>query len=219
MDYKKLAELSYKVFRPSSKWEVRDRIRINKIAELLQTEIEKELANAGIIAADEITEESTHDVPASISRIVEEPVLQTAPRSLMERIFTEQDEAIDLVVKTEVSYTVVPEIVRPKAHTKANVATTEQRYFITIICNGLIKKPSFQIFKGEDIIEKDFKTDAVTMHNNVYYAVVDGLLEDIREVVRESFVSAYVSTYTENGFDYVPPQYKTIWQDRTKIIK
>jgi hypothetical protein len=216
MDYKKLAELSYKIFRPASKWEVRDRIRINKIAELLQTEIEKELANAGIVAADE----NNSDVPASISRIVEEqPVVQSAPRSLMERIFTEQDEAIDLVVKTDVSYTVVPEIVRPKAQVKANVATTEQRYFITIICNGLIKKPSFQIFKGEDIIEKDFKTDAVTMHNNVYYAVVDGLLEDIREVVRESFVSAYVSTYTENGFDYVPAQYKTIWQDRTKIIK
>ena len=204
MDYKQLAESAYKVVKHLSQWNNQDIKRINRIKKILQKEIEKELESVGLIPDDgTIVSKTIESIPA----VTEIP---TQPQSLMERVFTEEDANLD----KEIIQTTPKE----KTQEVKKVSSGEpKRYFLTIVSNGILKKPAYQIFKGEDIIEKDFQTDRITNSQFVYYAVVDGNLDDITSNVKSCFINPYLSNTITHDADWVPPQYVNIWQNKTTI--
>lgn len=237
MNYTELAESAYKKVKHQSQWNIEDKKRIKKIEAVLQTEIEKELAQAGFgpakmqtVALDlidnialkmpELKEEEliAHSggnvVEPKIEKVPEtstEYVSDGPPQSLMSRIFAEQDMAVDPtpIKKEEVSKVVSEQKVD---------ASLEKRFFVTIACNGLQSKPPFQIFKGGDIVEQNFRTDEITRHQYTYFIVVDGeKISDMIPQIKSYFVNAEVVTYIEYPIDWTPLQYSTIWQNRTKL--
>lgn len=228
MEYIKLAELLYRVVKHPVQWNNQDVKRIGKIEKILQREIEAELASVGLVAvtsdAPELHEAPEQKIEAVITTKpvpgVNTPGIDVQPKSLMERVFAEQDEKlVDEIKKTEpkkqtdTAKTVVKEKTTAKSEDDGEV----KRYSMNIICTGVSAKPPFQIYKGEDIVNKDFQTDRIMSTQYVFFAVVDCTKKHATEAVNKYFVDAYVSNMEEHELDWIPPQYKTIWQNKTKI--
>jgi hypothetical protein len=248
MDYRELSETLYKVCKNENQWGGQDQRKIAKMEELLQKHIEKELKRAGleleiapVHSADFVkvdgnivnTESSKEDknklkyevsgtkratvtTDDDLSEFVTEPKKfdDAEQLSFLQRVVTEQDQQMDKEIVKHAEIVKEIEIEKKISHPEGEL----KRYLITVVCKGLKNKPSFQIFKGHDIIDKDFRTDQVTQHDQQYYAVVDGKSKpEILEAVNAYFNGAYVSLYVEHPLDWIPPQYSTIWQDRTKI--
>lgn len=217
MDFHDLATNVYKKFKHYSQWNKQDAKRLSLIETFLQEEIEKELALVGLIPT-ELVSVQTELVHATIETLNEQRQNKinnnTEPMSLMQRVFAEQDATInnDLDNKKEIDVT-VGHVKKPRITDE----TQDKRYYVTIMCSGTKTKPSFQIFKGHDVIATDFKTDEVITHQYTFYAVVDGTRPEIAAKVDEHFINAYISVFVEQIPDYIPPQYKTIWQNRTKM--
>lgn len=203
MDYKGLSASVYRVIRHPSQWTKKDYERVSKMATLLEEEIEAELAKVGLVSSDDIK---------VVNTIIEEKTeIKEQPQevlSLMQRIILTEDEKVVPVPSKSIE-------IKPIIKYKEG---DEKRYMVTIICNGLQSKPSFQIFKGNDIKETDFRTDQVTRSQMVYYAVIDTADQmQIRNEVSRLFIASTITALTEYPIDWIPLQYKSIWQERTKI--
>lgn len=211
MDYKTLSEMLYKVVKHPSQWNIQDVKRAGKMKKILEREIEKELSTIGLVAeVPGIVNTQTHDEEF----IKVEP---QQPVSFMERVFAEQDATLDAdIISRPVAVSTQP--TKPVNRINSVVLVQgEGRYFVTVICSSIIRKPAFQIFKGDNITEKDFVSDQVTRTNAVFYAVVDGAESDIRTAVSECFLDSFIPSMVLHETDWVPPQYKNVWQNKTKI--
>lgn len=232
MDYLNIAETLYKVVKHQVQWNNQDTKRIAKISRILQKELESKLAADDIVILKKKPAKSAPDkksvnivqpvleakpeeteIPVKLEEVKPEEtdMTVTQPQSLMERIFMEQDAAMD-------KYTVV----EPKKEDKhieidPNIIVHEKRYFVTFVCTSMSKKPMFQIFKGDDIVNTDFRTGLLIDKQCVYYAVIDADRNTIQTELNKYFVNLMVSNVVEQTADWIPPQYKNIWQNRTKI--
>jgi len=207
MDYKQLAENSYKVFKHFSQWNKQDLKRIDTVAKLLQTEIEKELAKAGLVESSSVS--TTDSVQVTTPRIIQVETI-AEPLSLLQRIVSEQDNAVEVMEPK----TVVTEKVQVA---KVKSDTIDKRYFVTIMCTAVKSKPSFQLFKGLDITATDFKTDEILSNHHTFYTVIDSNRADIAAEIDKHFLNAYISEIVEHDSEWIPPQYKAIWQNKTKL--
>jgi len=204
MDYKTLSEMLYKVVKHPSQWNLQDIKRAGKMQKILQREIEKELSLVSSVAVND-----------GVIKSDETPVTTSQEHvSFMQRIFTEHDATFDASIINQA----------PGKDTieKNNVDVTAPvtvgcRFFVTIICSSIIKKPPYQIFRGDDIIEKDFMTDQVTKTNSVIYAVIDATVSDITTTLNEYFTEACIISTVMHNSDWVPQQYKTVWHNKTKL--
>src|SRR6185369_13887636 len=109
------------------------------------------------------------------------------PHSLLQRIVAEED-----------AKPMPAPVTKKEAETKVEKPKPAEgdlkRYYVEIVCSGIIVKPKFQIFKGPDIMVTDFKTDAVLRQETIFAAVVDATRQsEIQEVVVLHFANAYVS--------------------------
>lgn len=215
MDYKTLSEMLYKVVKHPSQWNNQDVKRAGKMEKILQREIEKELSTIGLVA-----EAGNAIKPEVVSNEVIQTVAQSElkPTSLMERMFAEQDAKLDEeILKNTGNKPAITTAINNTTDDEMKLKQAEARYFVTIICSLVIKKPVFQIFKGDNIVEKDFRTDQITRTDSVFYAVIDASERDIRSTVPEYFINGFITSMVKYDTDWVPPQYKGVWQNRTKI--
>lgn len=141
---------------------------------------------------------------------VNETQVAREPHTLLQRIVVEADEIVPPVEKTN-----EPKVKQAKP---AAVDGEVKRYYIEITCSAIITKPKFQIFKAPDIRETDFKTDNVIKQATVFNAVVDvASKSEIQEVVAKHFAGGYLSKMEPQEQEWIPPQYATIWQNRTSL--
>lgn len=230
MEYIKLAELVYKVVKHPSQWNNQDIKRIGKMEKILKKEIELELLKAGLVEDIEDTQEEflkkKHTEDDSV--ITTAPVMgvntpDIKPMSLMERVFAEQEEKLDDTIKMEPKKSLTNSdaaevLSKPKENNPIVKSYGEsKRYSMNIVCSGVIGKPPFQIFKCDDIVDKDFQTDQIRSTQYVFYTVIDGIHKDITEALLKYFSNAYITGMTEQADDYVPPQYKTYFRNQTKL--
>ena len=238
MEYKELAETVYKIFKSDSQWNNKDYQRLIKVEQILQEEIEKELAKAGLIESNhqfndvkpmnivDVKEsikntfdfvykdenEENLDLSENIKTLADEVITNIKPQSFLERVIIDADAAFDKEIITQ------KEVNKPKVEEIELSYMPLKRYMITIICTGIQSKPKFQIFKGDDIIDKDFKTDTVISHQQVYFAVIDTVdKKNVFDEIKKHFSNAYISDYNEQKIDWIPSHYQTIWQNRTKL--
>ena len=137
---------------------------------------------------------------------VNETQIAREPHTLLQRIVVEADEIVPHVEKTN----------KPEAKPAADGEV--KRYYIEITCSSIITKPKFQIFKAPDIRETDFKTDKVIKQATVFNAVVDvSSKSEIQEIVNKHFAGGYLSKMEPQEQEWIPPQYATIWQNRTSL--
>ena len=227
MEYRQLAENVYRVTKHHSQWNNQDRKRVETILRILQEEIEAELSKAGFVATPatstkgvQVVSEKTAEVaPVSELRTIDEKRTVdniteaiAEPMSLFQRIIIEQDNQVDSDESKNV-------VVKTAATTVAAIKPEgpEKRYYVTIKCSGVKSKPAFQIFKGIDVVAKDFQTDEILNTQKTFYAVIDSSRNEIAAEVDKHFTGAYISDFVEAAPDWVPPQYKTIWQNKTKL--
>lgn len=225
MEYIKLAELAYKVVKHPSQWNNQDVKRIGKIEKILKKEIELELSKAGLVEEvgdDTSVFESENNVITTAPVIgVNTPDIK--PMSLMERVFADQEQVLDETIKTEPKKSLTDRYVtsvlsKSKENNPVVKSHTEsKRYSMNIVCSGVIGKPPFQIFKCDDIIDKDFQTDNIISTQYVFYTVVDGIRSDITEALTKYFSNAYITGMTEQADDYIPPQYSAYFRNQTKL--
>jgi hypothetical protein len=228
MEYIKLAELVYKVVKHPSQWNNQDVKRIGKMEKILKREIESELASVGLVAVDATEDDKTTVTEVNDNVTTTEPVVEVntqdiQPVSFMERVFAEQDQKLDETIKMEPKKPLADRysadaLQKPKENVPAsNSRDGVKRYSMNIVCGGVIGKPPFQIFKCDDIVEKDFKTDQITNTQYVFYTVIDGVHKDITEALTKYFANAYITGMTQQADDYVPPQYAAYFRNQTKL--
>jgi len=227
MEYIKLAELAYKVVKHPSQWNNQDIKRIGKMEKILKKEIEAELASVGLV---EVTTDNSKvfatedkDVVITTAPVVGVNTPDIKPMSLMERMFAEQDEKLDETIKMEPKKSLVDRystdvLSKPVENNPVVKSYGEsKRYSMNIVCTGVIGKPPFQIFKCDDIVDKDFQTDQIRSTQYVFYTVIDGIHKEITEALMKYFSGAYITGMTEQVDDYVPPQYKAYFRNQTKL--
>lgn len=196
--YDKLALETYKIFKHFSQWNNQDKKRILLVEELLQKEIESELEKIGIIKSE-----------PEIVKIESTP----EPLSLLQRIISEQDTIVD-----DNSMTPKKTLVERYAKVVTEPVIETTRYYVTIICHSVKSKPAFQIFKAHTITNKDFKTDEILSTNCTFTAVIDSPSRaDISVAVDKHFVNAYISECVQHDSNWIPAQYQTIFQNKTKL--
>lgn len=219
--YDKFALELYKTFKHFSQWNNQDKKRVLIVENVLQTEIESELKKAGFVI------ESVKTAPVAPEselnklhgkQIIEDINEHIKPLSLMERVFAEQDitPVVDMSPKKSVSERYSKEALGiVEEPVKSDLP--DKRYYVTIMCSSITSKPSYQIFKGLNIIAKNFKTDEIITAQCTYYAVVDSNKADISLDVAKHFSNAYVSDFAEHEANWIPVQYSTIFRNETKI--
>ena len=202
-----LAEELYRSFKSQVLWKDVDFKRIDKFEKIIKRKFALDL--------DAQVKKAVEEQIVAVEKEPEEELIQIEHQTLLQRIIADQDnQFIQDIIQSEATE---EKPVVEQFNTIVEGAT-EKRYHIKITCTGIKKKPNFQVFKGTDVVEKDFRTDAILSHKFVYYAFVDTFdKKEIEEVVPEYFINAYISDVYETTFDSIPANYKSIWQNRTKL--
>ncbi len=203
INFRNIAEELYKFIKSETIWKDIDIKRVNKFEKILI----KHFKNAKI-----------EQTPTIVETIKEE-FGEVNHATLLQRIMSEQDEQVDNTIitdslsKLEAKHALVEDI-------KVVDLNNIKRYYVEIHSNGLRTKPNYQIFKGEDIVEKEFLTDNISKHTYVFIAFIDHDNElDIRQDVTLNFINGVVNNIYPVANDYIPVSYANMWQNRTTIFK
>lgn len=237
MDANEIAEELYRSFKSQVLWKEVDFKRIRKFEKIIKKrfaivlketidkhtttelldniESEKIESNASII--DDIVDGTTNN----------EELIIIEPQTLLQRIVTDQDnQFVQNVLEDAIEENKINDdkIVIETPERTAEILTEytenaiKKRYKIDIICDSIIKKPNFQIFKGKNIIDTDFRNNTVTRTRMLFIGYVDAENRNsIMDALKECFVNPQLSVMLEVPNDEIPPIYQQIWQNRTKL--
>lgn len=143
------------------------------------------------------------------------------PQSLLQRIVMDQDNQLIQDILDEKTQENIDKNIEVKDKVQmfndSINDSIDKRYKVQITCHSIIKKPNFQIFKGTDILETDFRTDAIVRHDKVYNAYID--TNDRANLFTELanyFVNPQLKI-SEVDINEIPIEYASIWQNRTKL--
>lgn len=223
-----IAEELYRSFKSQVLWKDVDFKRIDKFEKIVRKrfilELDKKVEELEKTNSDWIESSDAKEIKKNAEELKSptDNLIQVDHQTLLQRIVETQDEQLDKEIinqyKKDVNFNeTTGEVTLDNLKDIAN-GLKDKRYCITIQCTGIIKKPNFQVFKEPDIIETEFKTDEITRHVLIFKAFVDtNDKKNILPVVKESFINASVYKIYEVPIDEVPPVYKNIWQNRTKL--
>jgi hypothetical protein len=220
---KDIAEELYRSFKSQVLWKEVDFKRIEKFKKIISRRFILEL-NTEVqklsISSEEIIE---------IKKVADTLVLptdnlvQVDHQTLLQRIVEAQDEQFNInennIIENDFPTQGIDaaKVLMSELNKAVNLLK-DKRYFITIECDGIIKKPNFQLFKDADIIEKNFRTDQITRQRSIFKGYVDTHDRvNIYETIKEYFINAGISDIIEVSIDEIPVRYKDIWQNRTKL--
>ncbi len=201
-----------------------------------------ELAKIKHIDAEELTEQLRGDRrQKQIVEIAKSEDLQVfdQPTSLLERLIAEQDESFDkqlgetipeseLKPLRDINIPAVFDIFnRNENAVEENIDIHEEividndslkRFHIRITCTAINSKPKVQIFKNDDIIEKEFLTDAILDHKLSFDMCIDANnLKQVRQSINHNFTNLSIVDHKILDVTEIPIQYQAIWQNRTTI--
>jgi len=225
MNYNKFATKIYSTIntKDESTWTKKDHLKVNEIEFILKDEIArdkravkyKEKKQSSDVQNTVTTDDSTTFYLNEKEITEENSIVHVGPMSLLHRLTVEQDLEVQ---QTNEKITISNESVsNMNTVSIGNNESIIKRYFVELTCVQIIKKPPFQIFRINDIVETDFRTDEVTNQRVVYHFYIDtDNVEKIRKSVPEYFIDGSISNITEFE-NTIPLQYTNIWQNRTKL--
>jgi len=241
MDAKDIAEELYRSFKSQVLWKEVDFKRIDKfekiikkrfaiiLKETIDKHVQQESNNVGL-------EPTIIDTPKQTMEEVIEALIESEdnneelivmkpgePMSLLQRITMDQDNQIVQDILREAEEKLEEKTKDLSTENKAKVFSdiaegyTNKRFKVDIICDSIYKKPNFQIFKGKNIDERDFKSEKVIRRKLVFFAYIDtDKQQNIRETIPTYFANA-TANITEVDIDVIPIQYQQIWQNKTNL--
>lgn len=226
MSYREIVEKIYRVVRHQSQWREKDKERVERMAKLLQIEIESEMLKAGFVP---IGEANNIEMFSQESKPIQTSETLALLKEMNDKITKLQEQNSlnsNLGSYTEVhnTETVKDEIKNPVKNVidvfKEKNIMGKKRWFITLHCDNMIKKPSFQLFGSDLHIERDFKTDEILKQKIVYHFVLD--IENVS--LADNYLSSCFHNYSiisqeEHTLDWIPTQYQTIFRHQTSIIE
>lgn len=224
-----ISEELYRVFKSKVLWkdvdfkrlDTFDKILKKRFALAIDEQIQK-IAETYVKEKPEVIETKISDLPA-VAEAKQEELIQLEHATLLQRIVEAQDDALtESIITTHKEKEVYDKEVKTEQLVKQyknNIdELKDKRFYIKIQCTGIIKKPNFQVFALPSFIEKHPVTDAIIKQESVYEAYVDtNLKELIFDTIPQYFQNGILSEVRQVENDFVPMNYKHIWQERTVL--
>ena len=219
-----IAEELYRSFKSQVLWKDVDFKRIDKFEKIIRKrfilELDKKVEELEKTNTDWTVSPEAIEIKKEASEVKSptDNLVQVDHMTLLQRITEAQDEQLDKELSSNIVVDPIEKEITLDNLKEVASELKDRRFFITIQCSGVVKKPHFQVFKDPDILEKDFRTDEVTRHLYVYKAFVDTHDQrNIYPVIKEIFTNASVYNIQEVPIDEIPAAYKNFWQNRTKL--
>lgn len=222
-----ISEELYRVFKSKVLWKDVDFKRLDTFDKILKKRFALAIDEQIQKIAEQHVIEKTNELPVAIETEAKptdvEELVQLEHATLLQRIVEAQDNALtEAIITTNKEKEVYEKEVKTDQLVKQyknNIdELKDKRFYIKIQCTGIIKKPNFQVFALPAFVEKHPVTDAIIKQESVYEAYIDtNLKELIFDTIPQYFQNGILSEVKQVDNDFVPMNYKHIWQNRTVL--